>query len=1117
MKKIIITAFIASVFLCAFAKPTELFEVKDSVVNTHLVIPVGADGKFTMGTAEAGGVSKKLLYGYPYEGSTSHTTVRIDGTDYRFGGYDGSITDTLHRAGDALVVTWTYGDVDVTQRISIVEGPSTGLYDTGLIEYTIRVRAGTHSVGILLEMDTMIGYNDAAPISTAFGYVSTEQDFTAPSIPQFWQAYEESPTQSSEYLIGQGTLIGSGAVMPDRFCLGPWSTYDDVTWDYTSTGDPYGDSAVLLWWNPVTLSAGGTHHVATLYGVGGGSTVAGELALTVTAPMSIDTDSFGVFAPNPFEIIGLVTNTTSSTITSITATITLPAGLRLVSGESATKPVSPSSLAAGATASVSWRVIAETRTVATSLTYSISFSGGGYTNSINRTVHVPIGSEIAVDIEGVAVTVTAVDATEFPVVHAYCIVTDPTTHHSIVGLNETNFVVHEDGVRELPITVEMLAAGGRGGSVDVGVIFDVTGSMGSSITGMKNNTIAFAESLAASGLDYRLGLVTYLDEVEETHDFTADANEFKGWVTGLSAHGGGDTPENALDAIEHGVRNFSWRTGSQHIFILITDAPYHQDNSYTDLNTGELLDIVETVSGIIFVVGYNDAHEHALAESTGGVWFPIGSDFSEIIGKISDIITAQYIITYTTHNPIPDNRWRNVLVTANYEELNDTDDGRYWVGSATLFFEPETTYTRGGLSFCVEAVIAGITDLWETHFRVSYDNTKIAYDSTRAGEFLERGGNAPLTNFTAGANYIDVSVTRVAAGSAGVSGSGQIAKLCFHAVADNPTSRISFSDVILQNSDFDPLGATIDTFGYIVDLRSHSGDTTGGGTDSCMLCDFDCDGDIDTRDFVLLGTYWTPADSAHGDVGPASGRAPALIVTPDGTVSHHDLFTFGRMWNWFHSTVRGEYRIEPNEPYVFARVENGKLEIIGANMNRLSAAHLVVKFEESRTRVYNVDFGQNGLSGFYANANGTVDAACVVLAPQNGCDELFGMQLLAQLAFEGSSTFEIVSCELFDADGNAIEAEFLRASLPSEFTVGDVAPNPFNPAMSLTLAVPSRSNVEAQIFDASGRLVATLANGIFEAGVHTLSWNGANAATGVYSVRVVSGTKVFTRKAFLLK
>ncbi len=61
-----------------------------------------------------------------------------------------------------------------------------------------------------------------------------------------------------------------------------------------------------------------------------------------------------------------------------------------------------------------------------------------------------------------------------------------------------------------------LAKDTSGGTNKADIIFvlDVTGSMTNEINGVKENIVEFADSLSAQGIDFRLGMVTFLDEVE---------------------------------------------------------------------------------------------------------------------------------------------------------------------------------------------------------------------------------------------------------------------------------------------------------------------------------------------------------------------------------------------------------------------------------------------------------------------------------------------------------------------------------------------------------------------------------------------------------------------------
>lgn len=71
------------------------------------------------------------------------------------------------------------------------------------------------------------------------------------------------------------------------------------------------------------------------------------------------------------------------------------------------------------------------------------------------------------------------------------------------------------------------------------------------------------------------------------------------------------------------------------------------------------------------------------------------------------------------------------------------------------------------------------------------------------------------------------------------------------------------------------------------------------------------------------------------------------------------------------------------------------------------------------------------------------------------------------------------------------------------------SPNPFRRATTLELALPRAGRVRLDVFDISGRRVATLADAAFPAGRHAIVWDGRDTAgrpvaTGVYFLRLAA-------------
>ena len=91
-----------------------------------------------------------------------------------------------------------------------------------------------------------------------------------------------------------------------------------------------------------------------------------------------------------------------------------------------------------------------------------------------------------------------------------------------------------------------------------------------------------------------------------------------------------------------------------------------------------------------------------------------------------------------------------------------------------------------------------------------------------------------------------------------------------------------------------------------------------------------------------------------------------------------------------------------------------------------------------------------------------------------------------------------------------------------EVALQNVYPNPFNPHTSIAYLIPKAGPVTLGIYDARGKLVRTLVDGVQSHGEHVETWDGMNddgasVASGVYYVRLQSNGRVKTQKAVLLR
>jgi hypothetical protein len=90
-------------------------------------------------------------------------------------------------------------------------------------------------------------------------------------------------------------------------------------------------------------------------------------------------------------------------------------------------------------------------------------------------------------------------------------------------------------------------------------------------------------------------------------------------------------------------------------------------------------------------------------------------------------------------------------------------------------------------------------------------------------------------------------------------------------------------------------------------------------------------------------------------------------------------------------------------------------------------------------------------------------------------------------------------------------------TLPADFTLGQNYPNPFNPTTNIEYSVPVSGHVSIKIYNAIGQEVATVYNGVQQAGKYLATFDGSQLAGGVYIYRLQSDNVSITKKLILMK
>lgn len=131
-------------------------------------------------------------------------------------------------------------------------------------------------------------------------------------------------------------------------------------------------------------------------------------------------------------------------------------------------------------------------------------------------------------------------------------------------------------------------------NVDIAMCIDATGSMGGLLNTVKSNALRFysdlTEAMAEKGKhidELRVRIVAFRDYIADgenamlTTDFyslPAEAEEFESLLNSIEAEGGGDDPEDGLEALAYAMKS-DWTTGGnkrRHIIVVWSDEGTHE-------------------------------------------------------------------------------------------------------------------------------------------------------------------------------------------------------------------------------------------------------------------------------------------------------------------------------------------------------------------------------------------------------------------------------------------------------------------------------------------------------------------------------------------------------------
>ena len=125
------------------------------------------------------------------------------------------------------------------------------------------------------------------------------------------------------------------------------------------------------------------------------------------------------------------------------------------------------------------------------------------------------------------------------------------------------------------------------------------------------------------------------------------------------------------------------------------------------------------------------------------------------------------------------------------------------------------------------------------------------------------------------------------------------------------------------------------------------------------------------------------------------------------------------------------------------------------------------------------------------------------------------------LTVTSNGDMELIGHEVVDYYGNDLTVLVKDIVLPTQFTVTQNFPNPFNPVTEILLSLPHASDWSVTIYNIAGQKVRSY-KGSSAAGEVSVIWDGfdetgGDAASGIYFYRVSAGDFSVTKKMVLMK
>lgn len=174
--------------------------------------------------------------------------------------------------------------------------------------------------------------------------------------------------------------------------------------------------------------------------------------------------------------------------------------------------------------------------------------------------------------------------------------------------------------------------------------------------------------------------------------------------------------------------------------------------------------------------------------------------------------------------------------------------------------------------------------------------------------------------------------------------------------------------------------------------------------------------------------------------------------------------------------------------------------------------HLFGNFREVRIPVANnmeldVIEGHDLLDSFQFNVNNLAGQSLLLAAAGSGNQQ--GEPDIAVMSYSNSNMGSQLQ--------KRTNPDHQARHIPEQLELRQNYPNPFNPVTNILFRLPQTEQVRIVVYDILGRPVQTVVDQQYQAGIHTVTFDGSSLSSGVYFYRIQAGSENLTRKMMLVK